>query len=128
MKDQRLAAVLQREDLAEDSGSLDPMDRVTCRLHCRWLHSCVGSASHANPATGHRWCRRCGQIALIAVDELTSEISIRCERCGRMPGGRANRQLMDLCRRSMLMSRSPANISETVVLHRFSQREVARLP
>jgi hypothetical protein len=49
MNDQRLATTLSREDFAEDSGSLDPMDRVTCRPHGRWLHSCVGSASHANP-------------------------------------------------------------------------------
>jgi hypothetical protein len=110
MNDERLATMLLREDFAEESGSLDPMDRVTCRLHGRWLHSCVGSASHANPATGHRWCRRCGQIAVTAVDELTSEITIRCDRCGRQPGGRANRQLVELCRRSMMLSRSPVSV------------------
>jgi hypothetical protein len=114
MNDQRLVAVLLREDVAEDNGSLDPMDRVTCRLHGRWLHSCVGSAAHANPTTGHRWCRSCGQIAVTAVDELTLEITIRCGRCGRIPGGRANHHLMELCRRSMVLSRSPESASETV--------------
>lgn len=105
MNDQRLADALLREDFAEDNGSLDPMDRVTCRLHGRWLHSCVGSATHANPATGHRWCRRCRRMAVVAVDELTCEISIVCESCGQVPGGRANRQLVELCRLSMVLSK-----------------------
>ena len=80
------------------------MDRVTCRLHRRWLHSCVGSAAHANATTGQRWCRRCGRMAPVAVDELCCQISIVCDCCGRSPGGRANRQLLELCRRSLVLS------------------------
>jgi hypothetical protein len=101
-----LAATLAREDRAEDAGSLDPTDRVTCRTHHRWLHECVSSPVHTNPAIGYRWCRRCDHQALVAVDELTGDVAIHCGLCGRSPRSRANRELVELCRRSLALAHS----------------------
>ncbi|GHF90183.1 hypothetical protein GCM10017567_00090 [Amycolatopsis bullii] len=101
-----LAATLAREDRTEDTGGLDPTDRVTCRIHRRWLHDCVASPVHSNPATGYRWCRRCDHQALVAVDELAGEVTIRCGLCGRIPLSRANQELVELCRRSLALARS----------------------
>ncbi|UOZ04180.1 hypothetical protein [Amycolatopsis sp. WQ 127309] len=101
-----LATTLAREDRAEDTGGLDPTDRVTCRTHRRWLHECVSSPVHANSAIGYRWCRRCDHQALVAVDELTGEVAIRCGLCGRSPRSRANDELVALCRRSLALSRA----------------------
>jgi hypothetical protein len=101
-----LASTLAREDRAEDAGGLDPTDRVTCRTHRRWLHDCVSSPVHSNPAIGYRWCRRCDHQALVAVDELSGEVTIRCGLCGRTPHSRANAELVDLCRRSLALARA----------------------
>jgi hypothetical protein len=101
-----LASTLAREDRAEDAGMLDPTDRVTCRTHHRWLHECVSSPVHTNPAIGYRWCRRCDHQALVAVDELTGDVAIHCGLCGRSPHSRANRELVELCRRSLALARS----------------------
>ena len=100
-----LAATLANEDRAEDAGSLDPTARVTCRTHRRWLHDCVSSPVHTNPAIGYRWCRRCDHQAVVAVDELTGDVAIRCELCGRSPRSRANQELVELCRRSLALAR-----------------------
>jgi hypothetical protein len=101
-----LASMLAREDRVEDDGGLDPTDRVTCRTHRRWLHDCVSSPVHSNPAIGYRWCRRCDHQALVAVDELSGEVAIHCGLCGRTPHSRANEELVDLCRRSLALARS----------------------
>ncbi|MEV6448389.1 hypothetical protein [Amycolatopsis sp. NPDC051716] len=101
-----LAATLAHEDHVEDAGGLDPTDRVTCRTHHRWLHDCVASPVHTNPAIGYRWCRRCDHQALVAVDELAGEVTIRCGLCGAMPHSRANQELVELCRRSLALARS----------------------
>ncbi|GAA3689382.1 hypothetical protein C8D88_10872 [Lentzea atacamensis] len=102
---ERLLTTLQREDAVEDGGHLDPMDRVTCRSHRRWLHDCVSSPLHANAATGYRWCRRCDRAALVAVDELVGDLTISCAICGLCPTSRANRTLMEHCRRSLALAR-----------------------
>lgn len=101
-----LAATLAQEDHVEDAGGLDPTDRVTCRTHRRWLHDCVASPVHTNPAIGYRWCRRCDHQALVAVDELVGAVTIRCELCGSVPHSRANQELVELCRRSLALARS----------------------
>jgi hypothetical protein len=101
-----LASTLAGEDHREDAGALDPTGRVTCRTHRRWLHECVSSPVHTNPAIGYRWCRRCDHQALVAVDELSGEVAIRCGLCGHFPRSRANDELVDLCRRSLALARS----------------------
>lgn len=101
-----LETTLAREDGDEDGGRLDPTDRVTCRTHRRWLHDCVSSPVHTNPAIGYRWCRRCDHQALVAVDELTGEVTIHCGLCGHTPRSRANQELVDLCRRSLALARA----------------------
>ena len=58
LRDRRLAARLAAEDVAEEAG-VDPFERVSCRLHQRWLHQCVSSPVHVVAFTGHRWCRTC---------------------------------------------------------------------
>ena len=101
-----LASTLHEEDRAEDAGQADPMDRVTCRTHRRWLHECVASPVHTNSAVGYRWCRHCDHQALVAVDELTGDVTIHCGLCGRSPRSRANLELIALCRRSLALARS----------------------
>ncbi len=101
-----LTGTLRAEDRDEDDGRLDPMDRVTCRTHRRWLHDCVASPVHTNSAVGYRWCRRCDHQALVAVDELTGDVTIRCGLCGHSPRSRANVQLVERCRRSLQLARS----------------------
>ncbi|MFE2752303.1 hypothetical protein ACFXGA_09905 [Actinosynnema sp. NPDC059335] len=100
VRDVALAAVLTREDAAEETG-LNPLERITCRIHRRWLHHCVHSRTHVIPVTGHRWCRACECAADISVDELTGTVAVRCTRCRRIPEGPATRQLIRCCRASL---------------------------
>jgi len=102
------------ETLTTSAPLLDPTDRVTCRTHRRWLHECVASPVHTNPAIGYRWCRRCDHQALVAVDELAGDVAIRCGLCGRVPRSRANEELVELCRRSLALARA-GRFPETAV-------------
>lgn len=99
--DRRLAAALSTEDAAEDAGTLDPLERMTCYTHRRWLHHCVSSPLHVIVVTGHRWCRRCSRAVDVAIDQLTGDVALRCPRCHEMPPGAANRQLIRCCRASL---------------------------
>ncbi|SDH61047.1 hypothetical protein SAMN05216553_13514 [Lentzea fradiae] len=90
VRDRALAAVLAEEDAAERLG-LNPLERVSCRLHRRWLHHCVHSSDHVIKITGHRWCRDCSSTASVGVDELTGDVSVRCESCGGVPDNAATR-------------------------------------
>ena len=105
VRDRRLAARLSAEDRAEARG-LDPFDRLTCRTHRHWVHSCVSSAAHVVVVTGHRWCRDCERPVPVVVDELAGEIRMCCPSCGRFPDSPANRQLLRACRRSLAAARS----------------------
>ncbi|MFJ8962521.1 hypothetical protein ACIRG5_24345 [Lentzea sp. NPDC102401] len=80
VRDRRLAAMLAEEDAAEELG-LNPLERVSCRLHRRWLHHCVHSPDHVIKITGHRWCRDCSSVASVGVDELTGDVLVRCGSC-----------------------------------------------
>lgn len=100
LADERLAAALTGEDEAEDAG-LDPLERITCRTHRRWVHQCISSPTHIIVVTGHRWCRRCEAPASVAVDELTGDVRVSCTRCGRAPVGRATRQIIRTCTASL---------------------------
>ncbi|WP_245645951.1 hypothetical protein [Pseudonocardia acaciae] len=100
LADGRLAATLAAEDEAEDAG-LDPLERITCRTHRRWLHHCISSPVHVIVVTGHRWCRSCQAEASVAVDELTGDVRVTCTRCGRVPVGRATRQIIRTCTASL---------------------------
>jgi len=98
--DRGLAAVLSEEDVAEELG-LNPLERVSCRVHRRWLHHCVHSADHVIKVTGHRWCHDCASIASVGVDELTGDVLVRCTTCRRTPDTAATRQIVRTCRASL---------------------------
>lgn len=100
IRDRRLATVLAAEDRAEEDG-LDPLERITCRTHGRWIHECVSGQIHVIVVTGHRWCRTCACAVDVAVDHLTGDVSVRCPRCGQKPEGRATRQIVRACRASL---------------------------
>lgn len=100
LADVRLASALSTEDRAEDEG-LDPFERTTCYTHRRWLHHCVSSPLHVVRVSGHRWCRRCECEAAVIVDELVGDLTLICPRCGEMPAGAANRQVVRSCRASL---------------------------
>lgn len=51
VRDRRLAATLAAEDRAADAG-LDPFERLSCRIHDRWLHHCIHSAVHVVQVSG----------------------------------------------------------------------------
>ncbi|MBE1495726.1 putative RNA-binding Zn-ribbon protein involved in translation (DUF1610 family) [Amycolatopsis lexingtonensis] len=98
--DQRLARSLTAEDRSEEDG-LDPLDRVTCRTHRRWLHDCVASPLHVVVITGTRWCRSCERALNVAIDQLAGDVSVHCPSCGEPPSTRATRQLVRACRASL---------------------------
>lgn len=100
LRDPELAATLAAEDAAESAGA-DPLERLTCRTHRRWVHQCVHSPQHVIVVTGHRWCRSCEHPADVAVDELTWTVSVTCPKCRRSPQGNATRQIARTCRASM---------------------------
>lgn len=100
LADRPLALALSTEDAAEERG-LNPFERTTCYAHRRWLHQCVSSPSHVVRVSGHRWCRRCECAVTVAVDELAGDLTLTCPRCGEMPPGPANRQVVRACRASL---------------------------
>jgi hypothetical protein len=104
LRDRRLADMLATEDLAE-LDDLDPLERLTCRTHRRWVHECISASNHVFVVTGHRWCRRCECAANVAVDQLTWDVTVTCPRCERSPEGAATRQIVRTCRASLAASR-----------------------
>ncbi len=100
LADTRLAVALSAEDVAEDGG-LDPFERTTCYAHRRWRYQCVSSPLHVVRGSGRRWCRRCECAVTVAVDELVGDLTLTCPRCGEMPAGAANRQVVRSCRASL---------------------------
>ena len=104
LRDRRLAATLASEDVAE-VGGLDPLERLTCRTHRRWVHECVSSPDHVFVVTGHRWCRQCRRAADVAVDQLTWNVAVSCPSCGSTPPGAASQQIVRTCRASLAASR-----------------------
>lgn len=103
LRDRRLAETLLAEDVAEDAG-LDAFERISCRIHRRWLHQCIHSSVHVVLVSGHRWCRSCNAEAAVAVDELTGDVRVRCTRCGCTPPGRASRQIVRTCTASLAVA------------------------
>ena len=98
-----LVDALAAEDHAEDTGWLDPLDRLTCRVHRRWIHECAHSDLHVIEVTGHRWCRPCRSPLEVVVDETTA--SLVCPMCGTgTPDTAANRQVVRACRTSIAAS------------------------
>lgn len=102
-----LADALDAEDRAEDTGWLDPLDRLTCRVHRRWIHECSHSDLHVIEITGHRWCRPCHRAMEIAVDEVGRTVTLHCPRCHRGATTRADRQLVAACEASLTAARAP---------------------
>ena len=101
-----LSDALAAEDHAEDTGWLDPLDRLTCRVHRRWIHECSHSDLHVIQVTGHRWCRPCRRALEIAVDELAGTVALHCPRCHRGATTRADVQLVAACESSLTASRA----------------------
>ena len=101
-----LADALAAEDQAEDTGWLDALDRLTCRVHRRWIHECAHSDLHVIEVTGHRWCRPCRRALEIAVDEVTRTVTLRCPRCHRGTTTRADHQLVAACEASLTAARA----------------------
>jgi hypothetical protein len=101
LSDRHLARTLSTEDRSEVEGGLDPLERITCWTHRRWLHQCVSSPLHVIQVTGHRWCRDCSCPVSVAVDELIGDIRLTCPRCGHTPDTRATRQTVRACRASL---------------------------
>ena len=114
---------LAAEDRAEDTGQLDPDDRLTCHVHGRWIHQCVSSPVHVNPVTRHRWCRDCAAELTVAVDELTRTVSMRCPGCGR-GGSAATTRLLAACRASL--SRAGGATQPRLVGMTWSRRGAGR--
>jgi hypothetical protein len=100
VSDRRLALALTAEDRSEEDG-LDPLERVTCRTHRRWLHDCGSSPLHVVIVTGTRWCRKCECALNVAIDQLAGDVAVRCPSCGETPATRATRQLVRACRASL---------------------------
>lgn len=96
LADRRLAVTLSKEDF-----DADPMERITCRTHRRWLHHCISSPLHVIVVSGHRWCRACSRPLTVSVDELAGDVSFSCPECGDAPASRATRQLVRACRASL---------------------------
>lgn len=101
LRDRRLADTLISEDAAEEQESLSPLARITCHLHRRWAHECIGSPQHVIAVTGHRWCHRCEAEVTVAVDELTGSVTLTCRRCKQTPSTAASRQIVRNCRASL---------------------------
>lgn len=104
LRDRRLADTLLAEDL-DELTDLNPLERLTCRTHKRWVHECISSASHVFVVTGHRWCRDCECAANVAVDQLTWTVTVTCPRCLHTPDTPATRQIIRTCRASLAASR-----------------------
>lgn len=103
LTDQRLALALTGEDQSEEDG-LNPLERITCHTHRRWLHDCVASPLHVVIVTGTRWCRTCECALNIAIDQLAGDVAVHCPSCGETPATNATRQLVRACRASLAAS------------------------
>ncbi|MFI6095716.1 hypothetical protein ACIA8G_09195 [Lentzea sp. NPDC051213] len=99
-----LATALEIEDRAEGEG-LSPFDRITCRLHRRWMHDCVASPAHVVAVAGSRWCDGCAAAATVTVDHLSCTVVVSCSRCGCHLDDGLNEQLRRVCQRSLEVSR-----------------------
>jgi hypothetical protein len=106
LADQKLATTLAVEDSAEKKG-LSPFERITCRVHCRWVHECVVSPVHVVAVSGHRWCEDCAVPATVAVDQLLCTVEVRCPRCRCVPACPATEQIVRTCLASLRAARQP---------------------
>ena len=100
-----LADALLAEDYAEENGFLDPLDRITCPAHRRWIHQCCHSDLHVSQVSGHRWCRPCRRALEVAVDEVGRSVALRCPKCDRGARTRADAQLVAACEASLTACR-----------------------
>jgi hypothetical protein len=103
-----LADALVAEDNAEDNGWLDPLDRITCPVHRRWVHQCCHSDLHVSQVAGLRWCRPCKAALQVAVDEVGGTVALRCPRCDRGAATRADKRLVAACEASLTAVGRPA--------------------
>lgn len=111
LADRTLADLMREEDAADDRGTMSALDRITCRLHRRWIHECVSSPAHVIAVTGHQWCRACDSRACVSVDHVDGQVSVLCPRCGRTPGQAATAQIIRTCSASFAASRhSPGQL------------------
>lgn len=111
----RLAATVAAEDRAEAERGLSPHERITCRLHRRWVHQCIASPQHVIAVSGHRWCDECASAVTVAVDELTGSVELTCPRCARTPRTRANDQIIRTCEASLNAARCGYHAGRTML-------------
>jgi hypothetical protein len=96
-----LADALAAEDNAEDNGWLDPIDRMTCPAHRRWVHQCCHGDLHVSQVAGLRWCRPCRRALEVAVDEVDRTVRLRCPTCDRGATTRTDKRLVAACEASL---------------------------
>jgi hypothetical protein len=101
-----LTAALLAEDRAEETGWLDPFDRLTCPVHRRWVHQCSHSDLHVVRVAGWRWCRPCARALQVAVDEVAGTVALRCPRCERGARTASDARLIAACEASLTASRA----------------------
>ncbi|HEY3262664.1 MAG TPA: hypothetical protein VGJ95_20775 [Pseudonocardiaceae bacterium] len=104
-----VSTVLSREDMAEATGRASGPERLTCRIHRRWVHQCIGSPVHVIPVTGYRWCRNCACPVTVTVDERSGTVTLSCPGCGTPAPTWASRQVVRSCRASLAASRTAAD-------------------
>lgn len=104
--DRRLADVLVAEDAAQRAG-LSPFERITCRVHRRWVHECIASPLHVVAVSGHRWCEECALPAVVSVDQLLGDVEVRCPQCRCVPASVATEQIVRTCQASLRAARDP---------------------
>lgn len=101
-----LANALSAEDEAEDTGWLDPLDRITCPVHRRWVHQCCHSDLHVIRIAGWRWCRPCARALEVAVDEVAGSVSLHCPKCDRGAQTTSDARLVAACQASLTASKA----------------------
>lgn len=101
-----LADALLVEDQAEDTGWLDPLDRMTCPVHRRWVHQCCHSDLHVIRIAGWRWCRPCARALEVAVDEVAGTVALHCPKCDRGARTTSDKRLVTACQASLTASRA----------------------
>jgi len=101
-----LAEALMAEDDAEETGWLDPLDRITCPVHRRWVHQCSHSDLHVIRIAGWRWCRPCRRALEVAADEVAGTVALHCPTCDRGARTTADARLIADCEASLIASKA----------------------
>ena len=113
LADRKLAATLVQEDLAQLAGQ-SPFERISCRVHRRWVHECIASPAHVVAVSGYRWCDTCAVPANVSVDHLLGTVQVWCDACGRRVRNEASEQIVRTCQSSLRATRADSLPPELV--------------